>query len=132
MKKMLVAALLALTMGHAWAQPEVEMFASAPVTSSALSNTAVTAKATHGVLQWIECYNPNAGAVAYVQMLDAASPVVGTTAPVLSFGIAASSHLSMSFYNGVVFRNAIKAAATTTATGGAALGSALVCNFGVN
>lgn len=130
MKKVLLTLFAALFMftHQAWGQA---VKGDKPVSKPTLTNSAVALKSTTGTLRWIECYNPNAS-VAYVQLLDATTPVLGTTVPVISFGIAASAQLNMSFMDdGIQFINAIQAAATTTATGNTALGSPAVCNFGV-
>lgn len=79
---------------------------------------------------WVQCYNPNAS-IAYVQLWDqTATPTVGTTAPKLSIGLAAQA-TSPAIYLQARLLNKLWAAATTTATGNTAPGSALVCNFGI-
>jgi len=89
---------------------------------------ASTVKASSGTLFGLSIYNPNAS-VEYLQVFDAASVTVGTTAPVQSFAILASGQLNMSFNStGIAFTNSIKIAATTTATGSTAPGTGLVVN----
>lgn len=100
-----------------------------PYKASALTNSAVTVKGSAGNLGGYHCYNP-AAAVTYIQIYDTSGAVtVGTTTPVLSFGIPASGGGNLEFVNGVNFANAIKAAATTTGTGGTAPATAAECNF---
>lgn len=100
-----------------------------PYKASALTNSAVTVKGSAGNLGGYHCYNP-AAAVTYIQIYDTSGAVtVGTTTPVLSFGIPASGGGNLEFVNGVNFANAIKVAATTTGTGGTAPATAAECNF---
>lgn len=107
-----------------------------PKLLAALTNTAVAIKASKsGVLGTIYCYNSNATA-AFVQVFDVATAsgvTVGTTAPVLSLGLAPASAGSVPIGTlGVHFANGIQIAATTTATGGTALASALDCSATYN
>ena len=69
-----------------------------------------------GLLFALEVQNSNATA-AYLQLFDHASPTLGTTLPVQSFLIPASGAMDKVFPVPVSFTNAIKYAATTTATG---------------
>lgn len=101
-----------------------------PYRASALSNTVVQPKLARGVFQWGSCYNPNAS-VEYVQIFDLATTVtLGTTPPTLAIPLAASTVSQLPFP--AVMLNGLQLAATTTATGSTAPGSALVCNFGFN
>lgn len=101
-----------------------------PSLKSALTATVVTVKSTNGVLGHLQCYNPS-NAAAYVQVFDVSGAVtLGTTVPVLSFGLTTLTNNSVEFTNGYLFANAIKVAATTTATGSSAPSAALTCNFG--
>ena len=128
MKKLLSLALAALLLLPPVAMAQV--LAPIPKFADGLTNTAVTIKATAGQLQWATCYNPS-DAVAYVQVYDTAGAVtVGTTTPVLSLPIATGANLPIT--GPAQFFNAIKVAATTTATGGSAPSSPLTCSFGFN
>jgi len=129
MKKLLAAALLFGLGLCAMAPAMAQVNAPIPSLQTALSNTAVQLKGAPGVLQWGSCYNPNAS-IAYVQVFDATSVTVGTTTPTEALPVPATTVASLPFP--AQFFNAIKVAATTTATGGTAPGSALVCNFGFN
>jgi hypothetical protein len=106
------------------------MDASTPKLLGALLAVKTAVKTTPGKAAWYDIFNPS-NATAYVQLFDAAlaDVTVGTTAPVLSIGIAAGGRASGEA--GVGFQTAISAAATTTATGNTAPGTALVANFGI-
>ena len=84
-----------------------------------------------GYLYALEVQNPNATAV-YLQIFDHASPTLGTTPPSQSYLIPASGAMDKTFPVPVAFTNAIKYAATTTATGavGPALGLVLNAVYG--
>jgi len=104
-----------------------------PILSNGLSTTVKTIKNQSGTLGGYFCYNPNASVVAYIQFFDVAGTVtLGTTLPIKSIGIPAASAGNLEWMMGVHFSNAIKVAATTTATGSTALGSAVDCNFDIN
>lgn len=128
MKKFLVGALAAL-LCLAPIAAAAQVTAPVPVKLPALLAVAQTVRTGGGVLQWAACYNPNA-AVAYVQVFDSAAPTVGTTAAALALPVPATSNIvfpvASQYFNGVTV------AATTTPGGSTALGTALVCNFGVN
>lgn len=97
---------------------------------SALSTTVVTVKGSQGVIQYLQCYNPDA-AVSYVQIFDTTGTVtLGTTAPTLSLGFGATTGQNYTF--GTWLHSGIKVAATTTPTGSTAPTTALVCNVGFN
>lgn len=96
-----------------------------------LTNAARTVKGTPGVLKWVQCVNPNAATIGYVQVFDAASGntwTLGSSTPRASFGFQAAA--SMSYQVDATMVNGIKIAAATTALGGAALGVPLDCNAG--
>lgn len=99
-----------------------------PKLLNGLTTTIVQLKATAGQLGMLQCYNPNSAQI-YVQVLDSASPTLGTTAPVLSIPIApgATGGVALSLV-GAQFNNAIEVAATTTATGSTAPTTAIDCN----
>ena len=100
-----------------------------PALANGLTNSSVTVKAAAGELGAYHCLNPNTSA-AYVQVFDTAGAVtVGTTTPVLSLGLPASSGGNLEWTMGLHFANAIKVAATTTATGATAPATAVDCNF---
>jgi hypothetical protein len=100
-----------------------------PVLENALSTTVQTVVGSAAKLMSYYCYNPNA-TVAYVQIFDISGAVtLGTSVPKWSIAIPATSAANISGLN-LAFANAIKVAATTTATGLTAPGTALDCNFG--
>lgn len=103
-----------------------------PVLVDALSTTVKGVLAsTAGILEDYYCYNPNAS-VAYVQIFDIATTggvTLGTTVPKWSIAIPATSAANLSRL-GLSFSSGIQVAATTTAKGSTATGSALDCNFG--
>jgi len=103
-----------------------------PVLKNGLTNTAsAVVSSTAAVLNDYYVYNPNAS-VAYVQIYDVATAggvTVGTTTPKWSIGIPATSGANITNLN-LTFANGIQVAATTTATGSTAPGTALDCNFG--
>ncbi len=100
-----------------------------PVLANALSTTVLTVVSTPKVLSSYYCLNPNA-ATAYVQVFDTSGTVtLGTTVPKRSIGIPAGAAANLAGLN-EMYLNAIKAAATTTATGSTANNTALDCNFG--
>jgi len=104
----------------------------------ALTNTVVALKPqianqpAGGGLYFLGVYNPNAS-VAFIQLFNAivANVTLGTTTPTLSLGVPASVYtpliqipIELQFPTGICF------AATTTANGNTALGSALVVGYG--
>lgn len=105
-----------------------------PLKLNALTNSAVSVKASAGQLFVIQCGNTNSTEI-YVQVFNVASGSVsvGSTVPTLSIPIAASSTggFAMSWI-GLQFSTAISVAATTTATGGSAPAIALDCNAAFN
>lgn len=91
--------------------------------------TVTTVKSGAGELGAYHCINPNAS-VAYVQIFDTSGAVtLGSTVPVLSLGLPASDGGNLEWGMGIHFANAIKVAATTTATGSTGPGTNLDCNF---
>src|SRR5216117_681653 len=89
---------------------------------AAQTTTVQTVKAGEGALTGYYVYNPNSS-VAYVQFFDVASGTavtLGTTTPTLSFGIPATAAANLFDGTGFQFRNGLKLAATTTATGATA------------
>lgn len=100
-----------------------------PVRIGSLTNVAQTVVGSARTLDSLHIFNPSA-ATAYVQIYDTAGAViVGTTTPTWSIGIPAGQAVAMTDLN-LSFANAIKVAATTTATGGSAPATALEANFG--
>lgn len=106
-----------------------------PKLENGLSNSVMTVKGSAGELGAYHCLNQS-GAVAYVQVFDAATSgavTLGSTIPVWSFGLPASSSLpgggNLEWSNGVHFASGIQVAATTTATGSTAPATAVDCNF---
>lgn len=102
-----------------------------PFLANGLSTTVKTVKASAGELGAYHCLNPNASAV-YIQIFDAASGSItlGTTVPKLSLGLPAAAAGNVEWANGINFATAINVAATTTAAGSTAPGTAVDCNFG--
>jgi hypothetical protein len=102
-----------------------------PMLLNGLSATVTSVKGAAGQLGSIYCYNPNAS-VAYIQVFDAATPAavtLGTTAPKVSFGIAATSSGSLPLSAmGIEFLSGIQAAVTTTATGSTAPSAGMDCS----
>lgn len=105
-----------------------------PKLLNALTNTAVAVKTGAGQMGMLQCWNPNAS-VAYIQVYNVASGsvTVGTTASALSIGIAPTSTGGWALsFPGMQFSTAMSLAATTTATGGTAPGTAVDCNIAWN
>lgn len=124
MKRILPAlALIALFSATAYA-------AWTPKVLNALGTTVVAISAAAGEISLLQCYNPNSSQ-AYVQIFNVASGSVtlGTTVPTLSVAIAPTSTGGFVQGNpGVTFSTAMSIAASTTATGNTANGTALDCN----
>lgn len=97
--------------------------------TGSITNTAVAVDASAGTLWGYYFYNPNAS-VCYVQFWNTAqgSVTVGTTAPVLTLGIPASSAANVQLAVGDAFSTAITIAATTARAGGTACGSNIDAN----
>lgn len=103
---------------------------------SGLSTTVTSVKnSAAGSLGMLVCGNPNAS-IIFIQVFDVATAggvTLGSTAPDLSFQVDASSSVGFSLpVTGMAFANGIQMAATTTATGSTAPGSAANCNAGYN
>lgn len=98
--------------------------------STALTNSAQSVKATAGQLGGWYIYNPNTSAT-YVIIYNVASGsvTVGTTNPKLVLCIPASSAANLEIVNGIAFDTAISVAATTTGGGNTAPTTALEANF---
>lgn len=86
--------------------------------AAAQKATAATVKTGHTQLGTIIAYNPDS-AVTYLQLFDSTSPTVGTTAPDEVIGVPPLSTVVVPD-DGVNYTNALKLAATTTATGSSA------------
>jgi len=95
-----------------------------------LTNTKVAVKASAGTFGGYMIYNPNASAV-YIQVFDVASGSVtlGTTTPTYVITLPATAGANVEFTNGINHATAITLAATTTATGSTAPGTALTALF---
>ena len=107
------------------------LFAASPFYRSALTATAVLASPGITNLTGYNIANPN-GATVFVQLFDAASAAavtLGTTAPTLVLSIPASGVLDGTQASPVTFANGLVVAATTTATGSSAPGTALSAAF---
>lgn len=97
--------------------------------TGSITNTAVAVDASAGTLWGYYFYNPNAS-VCYVQFWNTAqgSVTVGTTAPVLTLGIPATSAANVQLAVGDAYSTAITIAATTARAGGTACGSNVDAN----
>lgn len=105
-----------------------------PLKLNALSTTVTAIKSSAGTLSMLQCGNTNASE-GYVQVfnLPSGSVTLGTTAPTLSIPIAATSTGGFALAQPIAMSGSgISAAATTTATGSSALGTALDCNVAFN
>lgn len=107
-----------------------------PKLLNALSTTVTAIKSSAaGQLGLLQCGNTNASE-GYVQVFDVATAgavTLGTTTPKLSIPIAATNTGGWALpLVGMQFANGIQVAATTTATGLTALGTALDCNAAFN
>lgn len=107
-----------------------------PKRLSALSTTVTAIKSSAaGSLGMLVCGNPNAS-IIFIQVFDVATAgavTLGTTVPDLSFQVDASSSIGFALpVNGMAFANGMQVAATTTATGSSAPGTAANCNAGFN
>lgn len=110
--------------------------ASIPTTTSGWTRTLVngltspvTIKASSGSFGGYYCYNANSS-VAYLQVFDTSGAVsLGSTAPVFSPGIPATSGANLEISRGLLFSNAIKVAATTTVSGATAVTTPMDCNI---
>lgn len=93
---------------------------------TALTNSAQAIKASAGNLYGYYIYNPNASAAAFIQFYNTASGsvTVGTTNPLFMLTIPAGSAANLMFPYPVSFSTAISWAATSTAGGNGALGTA--------
>lgn len=102
-------------------------YGDAPSWQPAFTNAAVTIKATPGTVRRVVCDNPNSSTTEWVQFYDTtASVVVGTTAPKFALPVQAGVQAINVDVN---FTAAIKAAATTSATGGGAPSTDLQCTL---
>lgn len=103
-----------------------------PKLENALSTTVQTVKGSAGKLGTMQCSNVNS-VQQYVQVFDISGTVtLGSSTPVDSFPIPPGPPTVIDLGFGHNFANAIKVAATTTATGSAAPPTALDCNMGFN
>lgn len=105
-----------------------------PFLANALSTTVRAVKPSAGQVGMLQCYNPSSTRI-YVQMFNGtpASVTLGTTTPVLSVPIGPAASGGWTLPNpGVSFSIAISIAATTTAIGSVAPGTAPDCNLAFN
>lgn len=106
-----------------------------PAVYSALTGLSLTdVKASVGVLGVVHCSNPNASAT-FVQVFNVVhgSVTLGTTVPtwVVMLAPSTSDGMALAYGSGIVLGGSgISVAATTTATGASAPGSAVICSFG--
>ena len=98
---------------------------------AAQTTTVQTVKPGEGALSGYYVYNPNSS-VAYVQFFDVASGTavtLNTTVPTFSIGIPATAAANLFDGTGIQFRNGLKLACTTTATGSTAPSTGLDVNI---
>lgn len=108
----------------------VQQGASTPVLANALSTTVKTVAASAAQLTFYHCSNPNTSAI-YVQVFDISGTVtLGTSTPAISLRFPGTDGTANLSQVNLTFANAIKVAATTTATGSSAPSTAVDCNFG--
>lgn len=99
---------------------------------TALTNAVVTVRGSKGKFGGYYLDNPNASKV-YIQVFyDKTGISLGTTAPDAVFSIPASGASNLEISKGIDFNQSMQVAATTTATGSTAPGTALVASFYVN
>lgn len=98
--------------------------------NTALSSTKQAVKTSKARLYGWNISNPN-GSDVFVQFFDLASGsvTVGTTTPTFAVWIPPSGGIDGNWTFGIEFETAVTIAATTTATGSTAPGSALNCNL---
>lgn len=98
-----------------------------------LTTTVTTVKNGAGNMAKLYCYNPNSS-VAYVQVFNATPTGVtlGSTTPLGSFAVAATSIGGFGSNIGDSYSTAISVAATTTVKGLTAPSTALDCNVSYN
>ena len=104
-----------------------------PVLAAALTNAVVLIAAQQASLESVSAYNGAAAAPVYIQVFDAANVAavtLGTTKPKYIFPMGQASPLNLAQLN-LNFANGICVAATTTATGNSAPGTAPDAAFGV-
>jgi len=100
------------------------------VATGSITATATSIKGSAGQVYVWYFYNPNAS-VAYVQFFNTASGSVtlGTTSPVYSLGIPATSGANVEYSNGIAHSTAITIAVTTTRAGSTSPGSSVDYNI---
>jgi len=100
------------------------------IATGSITNTATAVKASAGQVYGWYFYNPNAS-VAYVQFFNtaAASVTLGTTTPVYSLGIPATSGANVMMPCGIAHSTAIAIGVTTTRAGSTAPGSSVDYNI---
>lgn len=99
-----------------------------PQMYAAQTTTVRTVKGTGGVFAGYIVYNPNAAAIAYVQLFNVATATtvtLGTTVPDMILPIPPASAANVMSDVGIGFSLGIKLACTTTATGSTAPASGL-------
>ena len=103
------------------------------VATGSITATATAIKASAGQVYGWYFYNPNAS-VAYVQFFNtaAASVTLGTTSPVYSLGIPATSGANVMLETGIAHSTAIAIGVTTTRAGSTSPGSSVDYNIFYN
>jgi hypothetical protein len=106
-----------------------------PIVYASLTGLSTTdVKATAGSLGVAHCSNPNAS-TTFVQVFNVVhgSVTLGSTAPswVVMLAPSTTDGMALAYGSGIVLGGSgISVAATTTATGASAPGSAVICSFG--
>jgi hypothetical protein len=91
--------------------------------------TAVTVKGSSGFLYSWFLYNPNSS-VCYLQVFNTTTPTLGTTTPILSLPVPATSGANIPPGSlATAFNTAIAVAATTTPTGGTTCTTGMTVNL---
>jgi hypothetical protein len=100
------------------------------VATGSIAATKTDVKTSAGQVYGWYIYNPNAS-VAYVQFFNAtaANVTLGSTGPVYSIGIPATSAANVEFGNGIAHGTAISIAVTTTRAGSTGTGSTVDFNI---
>jgi hypothetical protein len=100
------------------------------IATGSIAATKTDVKTSAGQVYGWYIYNPNAS-VAYVQFFNAtaANVTLGSTGPVYSIGIPATSAANVEFGNGIAHGTAISIAVTTTRAGSTGTGSTVDFNI---
>lgn len=119
---------LATMVGTRGASPVIVPGLTLSASTTVTTGTSSSIKATPGQLYSVNFYNANTSA-CYLQIFNVASPTVGTTTPLLSFGIATLQSIQFHPPWPVNFDTAITMAATTARANAAPCTTALDVNM---